>query len=130
MTNINRFNQHKKKKILDSSMVIKSEKKSWWKSSENCWPLTLLHFLRRSSNLYLLYICIYNYFSFLRSQRRKRVSDTCGVLPMKMLSSQQKSNKSQDDFHWKVKMKFYSSYDVHLNENITDIKYFITKLIL
>ena len=29
-----------------------------------------------------------------------------------------------------MKMKFYSSDDVHLNENMTDIKYFITELVL
>lgn len=27
-------------------------------------------------------------------------------------------------------MKFYSSDDAHLNENMTDVKYFITELVL
>ena len=28
----------------------------------------------------------------------------------------------------KMKMKFYSSDDAHLNENMTDVKYFIIEL--
>ena len=30
----------------------------------------------------------------------------------------------------KMKMKFYSSADAHLNENMTDVKYFIIELVL